>query len=229
MNRIVAFYRNCYEKSNQPQNQDRILQLLACECINSYIMIIYDLYSETRAHHSRLEVIQCELNYEKTYHKFQLIETTDSHGSSDVDQQLAAACDIKTEAERFIRQLDTTLLKQLQDESQMTESLDFLVKQFCLELIRRDDKSSSTDNSTGLDSFQKSLYLHTNQIRACVYMSLYVLIKSSPRLNQEFELTSVVFDAMNPMYKNYFIHRCMIYYEADIMNAPFSSTKLQNE
>ena len=231
----MAFYRNCYE--NSIQSSDKILLLLSCECISSYVQTVFDLFESNlwSGEHEPAETptsaaSNFALDFDQTFQKhFDLIRP-------DSEDQLMDFL-IRDEAASFVQKLENWLnnSESLDDynnrnnKNEKISNLDFAIKQLCLEIIQKNviQKRAARGGidhteleEIHLNIFQRSLYSNTNKIYAAVYMSLYMLVKFDADLNRRFSLTPLVFDKNESyLYKSYFIHRCLAYDDADYINS----------
>ncbi len=119
---------------------------------------------------------------------------------------------IKDEASNFIQKLQSWFdaFSNYFD----SHSLDFKVKQLCIDLIHK----SNNENEFRLNSYQKIFISNTNKIYACVYHSLYVLIKLDPYLSQKYNVKSFETEDLKAL-KNFFIHRVLVYDSSDFIGA----------
>ncbi len=105
-------------------------------------------------------------------------------------------------------------------ENDQFKSIDFRIRQLCLEIIHKNTKNADSVNR--LSEFQKTLYSQTNKIYSTVYISIYMLVKFDAELNRTFNLTTTA--PFSSDHKSYFVYRCMAYDDADFINSGSSDS-----
>ena len=181
-----------------------MVQLLSSDCVSSFVQIVYNLYEENEAEETPT-----------------LFETTNITFNHFIKYQISVLEDeshiLETEAEVFLSCLESWLSDLLASSGEI--NLDDQIKFLCFDVIERSSdsfkKDGSIEHEKKKERFRKEFLLSKRKIYATIYMSIYLLFKSQPGLNESLHLTRFKFEQGNSRHCLYFIFRVMAHKDGD--------------
>lgn len=146
--RILCFYRNCYEKAIK-SDEDKILKFLSCECICAYVGIINDLYQPILLTDS---TESARPMYKLTKRKHQLIET-----NADALKEKSLLVHAENFFKRFCEWLNELTIKKNGQTNEHLD-LDLEIKRFCLHTMDLEISSELRFLTTKPNVFYATVY-----------------------------------------------------------------------
>lgn len=191
-----------------------MVQLLSSDCVSGFVQLVNSLYEEKEADEA------CSANQDGTHMdisfnhviKYQIsVLERESH-------MLAHEADV------FLDLLAEWLRNLTAAANETAGNLDERIKMFCLDVIERAPLAfhgpkqvvvNDDDDDEKKATFRRQFALSKRKVYAAIHMSIYLLFKSQPLLNVQFDLTRFKFEHGNSRHCQYFIFRVMAHKEID--------------
>ena len=164
--------------------QDKILQMLSCECISNFVQLINEFADEEKSDSG-------------TQYTFTL-KNLPSFKKTAIAENLKDI--LKREATYFTNQFAAKFNALIAYDEHKT--LDFKIKKFCLDYL-----SNAQSETTFLSN---KLKFSQNKIYATAQFCLYIIAKSFKPLNDSIHLTDFNFSLTNQSHEEFFISRIVI-------------------
>jgi hypothetical protein len=174
--------------------QDKILQMLSCECISNYIQYIYEIADE----------IEFASDIKKSTF-YTLSSPTQKPKKVNIDEKSQFTLNQLANdfTEKLIGQFKDLTDTNSQSINQPTH-IDYMLKKFCLEYLK--------GLKDGENSFSRKLKVSQNKIFATANFCLYLIIKFVDKHNSNsLFLTHLDFLQTNESHQDFFISRILAY------------------
>lgn len=183
-----------------------MVQLLSSDCVSSFVQLVYNMYEEKEAEETPI-LLEANITFDH-FIKYQISVLEDESHI------------LETEADVFLGCLESWLSNIALKASNGEMNLDDEIKSLCFDVIERSsdafkDESVEQQQHEKKERFRKEFLLSKRKIYATIYMSIYLLFKSQPGLNETLHLSKFKFEQGNSRHCLYFIFRVMAHKDGD--------------